>query len=107
VAKRSSDLGLLTAIRRVAAGERCVDPSLGAKLVIPEARLLTEPLSARVYDVVRLLALGYTNQEIGRMLFISVRTVDTHWAHVMRRLGLGSRAELLLYALANGLIGAS
>jgi hypothetical protein len=55
VAKRSSDLAPLTAIRRVAAGERYVDP-LGAKLVIPEAGLLTEPLPAR--DVMRLLALG-------------------------------------------------
>jgi DNA-binding NarL/FixJ family response regulator len=106
VAKRSSDLGLLTAIRRVAAGERYVDPSLGAKLVIPRPDC-SPSRCLRVYDVVRLLALGYTNQEIGKMLFSSVRTVDTHRAHIMRRLGLGSRAELLLYALANGLIGAS
>jgi DNA-binding NarL/FixJ family response regulator len=75
--------------------------------VINEADVLTEPLPARKYDVMRLLALGYTNQEIGKMLFISVRTVDTHRAHIMRKLNPASRTELVRYALANGLIGAS
>jgi DNA-binding CsgD family transcriptional regulator len=54
-----------------------------------------------------LLALGYTNQEIGERLFISVRTVDTHRAHIMRKLELESRAELVMFSLAHGLIGAS
>jgi DNA-binding NarL/FixJ family response regulator len=57
--------------------------------------------------VLRLLALGYTNQEIGKQLFISVRTVDTHRAHIMRKLQLETRAELVHCALANGLIGPS
>jgi DNA-binding NarL/FixJ family response regulator len=57
--------------------------------------------------VLHLLALGYTNQEIARKLFISVRTVDTHRAHIMRKLELATRAELVLYALANGLIAAN
>ena len=52
-----------------------------------------------------LLALGYTNQEIGKKLFISVRTVDTHRAHIMRKLELETRAELVMFALANGVIG--
>jgi two-component system, NarL family, response regulator NreC len=56
-------------------------------------------------DIVHLLALGYTNQEIGKKLFISVRTVDTHRAHIMRKLQLESRAELVMFALANGVIG--
>jgi DNA-binding NarL/FixJ family response regulator len=54
-----------------------------------------------------LLALGYTDQEIGRKRFISVRTVDAHRAPIMRKLGLEARAELVLFALANGLIGPS
>ena len=55
----------------------------------------------------QLLALGYANQEIGAKLFISVRTVDTHRAHIMRKLRLKTRAELVFFALAHGLIGAS
>jgi Bacterial regulatory proteins, luxR family len=54
-----------------------------------------------------LLALGYSNQGIGRKRFTSVRTVDAHRAHIMRKLGLETRAELVLFALANGLIGPS
>jgi len=105
VPKRASDDELVTAIRRVAAGERYVAPELGAELVVEEGKPGLEPLSERERDVLHLLALGYTNQEIGRRLFISVRTVDTHRAHIMRKLRLESRAELVLFALANGLIG--
>jgi len=105
VPKRASDGELVTAIRRVAAGEGYVDPDLGAKLVVPDQVPALEPLSERERDVLHLLALGYTNQEIGKKLFISVRTVDTHRAHIMRKLDLETRAELVLFAFANGLIG--
>jgi DNA-binding NarL/FixJ family response regulator len=105
VPKRASDGELVAAIRQVAAGEGYVDPNLGAKLVVPDGSLALEPLSGRERDVLHLLALGYTNQEIGKKLFISVRTVDTHRAHIMRKLRLDTRAELVLFALANGLIG--
>ena len=105
VPKRASDGDLLEAIRRVACGERYVDPDLGAQLVVADDQPALEPLSDRERDVLYLLALGYTNQEIGRKLFISVRTVDTHRAHIMRKLRLETRAELVLFALANGLIG--
>jgi two-component system, NarL family, response regulator NreC len=107
VPKRASYTELIEAIRRVAAGERYVDPSLGAQLVAPDEVPALGPLSDRERDVLHLLALGYTNQEIGKKLYISVRTVDTHRAHIMRKLRLGTRAELVLFALANGLIGAS
>jgi DNA-binding NarL/FixJ family response regulator len=56
-------------------------------------------------DILHLLALGYTNQEIGKNLYISVRTVDTHRAHIMRKLQFETRAELVMFALANGVIG--
>ena len=62
-------------------------------------------MSDRERDVLHLLALGYTNQEIGKKLFISVRTVDTHRAHIMRKLKLETRAELVMFALAKGVIG--
>jgi two-component system, NarL family, response regulator NreC len=105
VPKRASDQELVAAIRQVAAGGGYVDPDLGAKLVVPDRSAALEPLSERERDILQLLALGYTNQEIGRKRYISVRTVDTHRAHIMRKLGLETRAELVLFALANGLLG--
>jgi two-component system, NarL family, response regulator NreC len=107
VPKRASDQELVAAIRQVAAGEGYVDPDLGAKLVVPDRSAGLDPLSERERDILQLLALGHTNQEIGRKRYISVRTVDTHRAHIMRKLGLETRAELVLFALANGLIGPS
>jgi two-component system, NarL family, response regulator NreC len=105
IPKRSSDRELLTAIRLVADGAGYVEPDLGAQLVNPKGSAALEPLSERERDIIHLLALGYTNQEIGKKLFISVRTVDTHRAHIMRKLQLDTRAELVMFALANGVIG--
>jgi DNA-binding NarL/FixJ family response regulator len=103
--KRSSDRDLVAAIRLVADGAGYVEPGLGAQLVSPNGSPALEPLSERERDILYLLALGYTNQEIAKKLFISVRTVDTHRAHVMRKLQLETRAELVMFALANGVIG--
>ena len=105
VPKRASDRELVTAIRQVASGSRYVDPEVGAALVVETVSTALEALSERERDVLQLLALGYTNQEIGKKLYISVRTVDTHRAHIMRKLGIDTRAELVLFALAHGLIG--
>jgi two-component system response regulator NreC len=68
------------AIRLVAGGGGYVEPDLGARLVIDNSSPALEPLSERERDIVHLLALGHTNQEIGKKLFIWVRTVDTHRA---------------------------
>jgi DNA-binding NarL/FixJ family response regulator len=103
--KRASDRELVGAIQMVAEGGGYVDPELGARLITPKGSPALEPLSERERDVLALLALGYTNQEIGKKLFISVRTVDTHRAHIMRKLLLDTRAELVMFALANGVIG--
>ena len=103
--KRSSDRELVAAIRLVASGAGYVEPDLGAQLVLANGAPALEPLSDRERDILHLLALGYTNQEIGKKLFISVRTVDTHPAHIMRKLNLETRAELVMFALANGVIG--
>jgi two-component system, NarL family, response regulator NreC len=89
----------------VAAGGRYVDPDLGAQLVVPDALPELEPLTDRERDVFTLLALGYTNQEIANRLFISVRTVNSHRAHVMQKLRLETRAELVLLALSSGVVG--
>ncbi len=95
------------AIREVAEGGRYVHPELGARLVHDEGdagrREHPNPLSKREREVLRLLALGYTNQEIATQLFISVRTAETHRARIMKKLGLSSRAELVRYAIATGL----
>jgi two-component system response regulator NreC len=107
VPKRASDGHLVEAIRRVAAGERYVDPELGAQLVVPDHASALSRVSDRERDVLHLLALGHTNQEIGTKLYISSRTVDTHRAQIMRKLRLQTRAELVLFALANGVIGGS
>ncbi|HTU84649.1 MAG TPA: response regulator transcription factor [Solirubrobacteraceae bacterium] len=105
LSKRASDRELATAIRRVASGDGYVEPSLGATLVVDNSQAALEALSERERDVLQLLALGYTNQEIAARLFISVRTVDTHRAHIMLKLRLESRAELVMFSLAHGVIG--
>jgi DNA-binding CsgD family transcriptional regulator len=64
----------------------------------------SDPLSDREREVLRLLALGHTNQEIAGTLFISVRTAETHRAHIMQKLKLTTRAELVRHAIAHGLL---
>jgi len=108
VLKEAADAELVAAIRDVAAGGRYVHPELGARLIIAETqaaeRAEQDPLSDREHEVLTLLARGFTNQEIAKQLFISVRTAETHRAHVMQKLRLASRAELVTYAIANGLL---
>jgi two-component system response regulator NreC len=104
--KEAADAELVQAIQDVAAGHRYVHPALGARLAAAEAnghdRTAADPLSEREHEVLRLLALGHTNQEIAKQLFISVRTAETHRARIMQKLRLSSRAELVRYALATG-----
>jgi two-component system response regulator NreC len=108
VLKEAADTEVVTAIREVAAGGRYVHPELGARLIAAEAdaarQAEEDPLSDREREVLRLLALGYTNQEIAKQLFISVRTAETHRAHVMQKLRLASRADLVRSAIAHGLL---
>jgi two-component system, NarL family, response regulator NreC len=108
VLKEAADTEVVSAVRAVAGGERYVHPSLGAKLFAAEAegrrRAEQDPLSDREREVLRLLSLGHTNQEIAKMLFISVRTAETHRAHIMQKLHLSSRAELVRYAISTGLL---
>jgi two-component system, NarL family, response regulator NreC len=108
VLKEAADSEVVGAVRAVAGGERYVHPALGARLVAADAderrRAEEDPLSDREREVLRLLALGHTNQEIAKVLFISVRTAETHRAHIMQKLHLSSRAELVRYALDEGLL---
>jgi two-component system response regulator NreC len=108
VLKEAADSEVVGAAREVAAGGRYLHPALGARLISAEeearAAMEADPLSDREREVLRLLALGHTNQEIAKMLFISVRTTETHRAHIMQKLRLKTRAELVRYALAHGLL---
>ena len=103
VLKDAADTELVEAIHRVAAGETYLHPSLGARLA-SETTESPDDLTDREVEVLRLIALGHTNTEIGEQLFLSVRTVETHRAHVQQKLGLSTRAELVRYALARGLL---
>jgi DNA-binding NarL/FixJ family response regulator len=111
VLKEAADTEVVAAIREVARGGRYVNPELGARLVAADAdelrRAEANPLSEREQEVLRLLALGHTNQEIAKQLFISVRTAETHRAHIMQKLRLATRADLVRYALAQGLLDES
>ena len=92
-------------------GQRYVHPALGARLVAAEAeervRAAEDPLSDREHEILRLLALGHTNQEIAGQLYLSVRTVETHRAHIMQKLRITTRAELVRYALEQGMLDSS
>jgi two-component system, NarL family, response regulator NreC len=109
ILKEAADTDVVVAVREVAAGGRYVHPSLGARMVAVDAqerkRAESDPLSDRERAVLRLLALGHTNQEISAQLYISVRTAETHRAHIMQKLRLTTRAQLVRYALGEGLLG--
>src|SRR5438093_5534975 len=108
VLKEAADVEVVAAVREVARGGRYVHPELGARLIAADAAAARkadeDPLSDREREVLRLLALGHTNQEIAQQLFISVRTAETHRAHIMQKLRLSTRAELVRYALSHGLV---
>jgi len=102
--KDSAHLELIEAIRAAARGERRLAPAVAAGLRDSAGADERPLLSPRETDVLKLMALGHTNREIGEQLALSVRTVETHRAHIQQKLGLSSRPELTRYALANGLI---
>jgi two-component system response regulator NreC len=108
VLKEAADEEVVSAVREIAGGARYVHPALGARMVAAEAQeraaAESDPLSEREREVLRLLALGHTNQEIAEQLYISVRTAESHRAHIMQKLRLSTRAELVRYALSHGLL---
>jgi two-component system response regulator NreC len=108
VLKEAADEEVVSAVREIAAGGSYVHPALGARMVAADAQeraaAEADPLSEREREVLRLLALGHTNQEIAERLYISVRTAESHRAHIMQKLRLATRAELVRYALSQGLL---
>jgi two-component system, NarL family, response regulator NreC len=103
VLKEAADDELVQAVRSAAAGNTYLQPALGARLAAEPEAAATD-LSERETDVLRLIALGHTNAEIAEKLYISVRTVETHRAHIQQKLGVSTRAELVRSALSRGLV---
>jgi len=113
VVKRSADSELLSAIRTVYRGRTFVDPTLGSSLVSDifnkktsgkQSGALEKLLSKREREVLKLLAQGYTNQQVADKIFVSVKTVETYRSRLVEKLGLRNRADLIRYALEIGLL---
>jgi two-component system response regulator NreC len=104
VLKEAADAELVQAVRSAAAGDTYLQPALGARLAAGADGRQADELSDRERDVLRLIALGHTNAEVAEQLYISIRTVESHRAHIQQKLRLSTRAELVRYALEHGLV---
>jgi two-component system response regulator NreC len=106
VLKEAADDELLGAIRLAADGETYLNPRLGARLAAQPAEPTGPPddLSERELEVLRMIALGHTNSEIASTLYLSVRTVESHRAHIQQKTRRSTRAELVRYALEHKLV---
>jgi two-component system, NarL family, response regulator NreC len=103
VLKEAPEAELIDAIRAVAAGRTYLNPDLGARMAAERAGP-PDDLSARELEVLGLIALGYTNGEIASRLYLSVRTVESHRAHIQQKTQRSSRSELVAYAREHGLV---
>ncbi len=106
--KDTTPQALLQAIRDVHRGESSLHPTIARKLLEeihqpPDLPPSTDPLTEREVDVLRLVAQGFSNQEIGDRLFIAERTVRTHVSNILGKLHLANRTQAALYALREGL----
>ncbi len=106
VLKEAAESELVEAVQRAAAGDTYLNPRLGARVAAEPPPGPPDGLSEREVEVLRMIALGHTNSEIADELYLSVRTVETHRAHIQQKLRLGSRSELVRYALDHKLITA-
>lgn len=104
VLKEAADTELVQAVRATAAGGTYLQPALGARLAREASQRQEDKLTPREVEVLRLIALGHTNAEIGEQLHLSLRTVEGHRAHIQQKLGLSTRAELVAEALDRGLL---
>ncbi len=103
VLKQAAERNLGEAIRTAAAGGSYVDPQLGGEMAKLEADPL-EALSEREVELLRLVALGHTNREIGEQLFLSVRAIEVNRAKLLEKIGVETRPELVRFAIANRVI---
>jgi two-component system response regulator NreC len=106
VLKEAADAELVGAVRAAADGRTYLNPELGARLAAapPQPAGPPDDLTEREVEILRLIALGHTNAEIGKQLYLSVRTVESHRAHIQQKIRRTTRAELVRYALDHALI---
>jgi two-component system response regulator NreC len=106
VLKEAADSELVRAVRLAADGRTYLSPELGARLAAepPASDGPPDDLSARELEVLRLIALGHTNSEIASRLYLSVRTVESHRAHIQQKTGRTTRAALVAYAREHELV---
>ena len=104
--KEAADGELVQAVRLASAGRTYLNPELGARLAAepPGPSRPPDDLSAREVEVLKLIAVGHTNGEIAANLFLSVRTVESHRAHIQQKTRRTSRADLVAYAREHGLL---
>ena len=106
VLKEAADAELVQAVHAAAQGRTYLNPELGARMAAapPAPEGPPDDLTNREVEILRLIALGHTNAEIGQQLYLSVRTIESHRAHVQQKTGRNTRAELVRYALDHHLI---
>jgi two-component system response regulator NreC len=104
ILKEAASEELVKAVRMAAEGRTYLQPELGARLAAEPDAATPDDLSERELEVLRLIALGHTNNEIAEQLYLSVRTVESHRAHIQQKLGMTTRSELVRYAIERGLI---
>ncbi|MBV9496278.1 MAG: response regulator transcription factor [Acidobacteria bacterium] len=110
VPKSSAADELLVAVDKAMRGKRYIQPALAERLAEEMVggdltSSLHDKLTDRELDVLRLIGAGKSNGEIGKVLFISIKTVSTHRANILRKLGMQSNADLIRYAIRNNLVG--
>jgi two-component system, NarL family, response regulator NreC len=105
VLKEAADSELVQAVRAAAEGRTYLNPELGARLAAaPQGTNAPDDLSARELEVLRMIGLGHTNTEIASALYLSVRTVESHRAHIQQKTGRTTRAALVAYAREHELL---
>lgn len=105
VLKEAADAELVQAVRLARDGRTYLNPELGARMAAePPPSGPPDGLTERELEILRMIALGHTNTEIAAQLFLSVRTVESHRAHIQQKIRRSTRAELVRYALDHKLI---
>ena len=106
VLKEAADAELVQAVQAAADGRTYLNPQLGARMAAapPTPAGPPDDLTERELEILRLIALGHTNAEIGGQLYLSVRTIESHRAHIQQKTGRTTRAELVRYALDHSLL---
>jgi two-component system response regulator NreC len=104
ILKDAADEELVRAVRMAAEGQTYLQPELGARMAAEPVDERDHDLSEREVEVLRLIALGHTNNEIAEQLYLSVRTIESHRSHIQQKLGLTTRADLVRFALEHDLV---